>query len=112
MVVGGVWFILGLLILRGANQFPASILTAVVVGLVFGVIMIRLGRMHEYQADGYSLTHMTNPEGMIQATGKFRGFYGKSYTENNNKVIQFMFYRGNPYDNRIKMAQAEIERRK
>jgi len=111
-VVGGVLFIIGLLILRGANQFPASILTAVVVGLVFGVIMIRLGRMHEYQADGYSLTHMTNPEGMIQATGKFRGFYGKSYTENNNKVIQFMFYRGNPYDNRIKMAQAEIERRK
>ena len=112
LVVGVVMFTIGILVLRKIGSFPTSILSTLALGVIFGVIMIRLGRIHEYQADSYSLAHMTNPEGMIQATNKFRGFYGKSYTENNNKVIQFMFYRGNPYDNRIKMAQAEIEKRK
>lgn len=112
LLVGIVLLITGVLILKMIPQFPVFLLCAVVLGIVFGVVMIRLGRIHEYQADRYSAQHMTNPQGMIDATNKFRGFYGKSLTENKNKVIQAMFYRGNPYDNRIKMAQAEITARK
>lgn len=112
LLVGIVLLITGVLILKRIPQLPVSLLCAVAFGIVFGVVMIRLGRIHEYQADRYSAQHMTNPQGMIDATNKFRGFYGKSLTENKNKVIQALFYRGNPYDNRIKMAQTEISARK
>lgn len=112
LLVGNVLLITGVLILKRIPQLPVSLLCAVAFGIVFGVVMIRLGRIHEYQADRYSAQHMTNPQEMIDATNKFRGFYGRSFTENKSKVIQAMFYRGNPYDNRIKMAQAEISARK
>lgn len=112
LLAGTVLLVAGVLILKRIPQFPISLLCAVLFGIVFGVVMIRLGRIHEYQADRYSAQHMTNPQGMIDATNKFRGFYGKSLTENKNKVIQALFYRGNPYDNRIKMAQTEISARK
>ncbi len=112
LIAGTILLAIGILVLRKISPFPTSILSAIALGVVFGIIMIRLGKAHEYQADNFSLKNMTNPEGMIQATNKFRGFYRKrSYTENNNKLISFLFYRGNPYNNRIKMAQTEIERR-
>ncbi len=108
LIIGLVLFFIGLFIINNFIFLP-SMFTAVMLGIVFGVIMIRIGRMHEYQADYFSLKKMTDPTGMISATNKFRGFYGKSYTENRNKLLQFLFYRGNPYANRIKMAEKEIE---
>lgn len=45
---------------------------------------------------------------MITATEKFRSYYGPRYSENSNQIIQWLFYRGNSYDNRIKMAEEEI----
>lgn len=111
LMAGIFLLIVGVLILKRIDILPVSILVSLIFGLIFGILMIRLGRVHEYQADEYSLARMTNPEGMIQATNKFRNYHGQKYTENNNKIIQFMFYRGNPYDNRIVMAKEEIARR-
>jgi Zn-dependent protease with chaperone function len=103
-------FVVGVLILRKVMPIPLSLPTALLLGVIFGILLIRIGRLHEYQADSYSLKHMPNPQGMIAATSKFREFYEASYPK--NKVVQLLFYRGNPYDNRIKMAQAEILARK
>lgn len=111
LVAGIILLIVGVFILKRIDVLPVSIIMSLILGLAFGVLMIRLGRIHEYQADSYSLARMTNPEGMIQATNKFRNYHGQKYTENNNKIIQFMFYRGNPYDNKIVMAKEEIARR-
>lgn len=111
LVAGIFLFIVGVLILKRIDLLLVSIIASLIFGLIFGILMIRLGRVHEYQADRYSLARMMNPEGMIQATDKFRNYHGQKYTENNNKIIQFMFYRGNPYDNRIVMAKEEIARR-
>ncbi len=95
----------GVMMLRKVKKPIPALLVAGFLGLLFGIAMIRLGAFHELRADNYSVTRMTNPEGMINATNKFRGYYGKSLTQTENKVIQWMFYRGNPYDNRIKMAE-------
>jgi len=109
LIIGLVLLIAGLFVFKNVHP-PLSVVIAVILGVVLGVIMIRVGGLHEYQADNFTVRRMTNPEGMIQATNKFKNFYGKSYTEN-NKLLHFLFYRGNPYDNRIKMAEDEIKRR-
>jgi len=110
LTVGIFLFAVGTLILRKIIPLQLSLPTALLLGVVFGIFLICMGRLNEYQADNYSLRHMTNPQGMIAATNKFREFYEDSYPK--NKVVQFLFYRGNPYENRIKMAQAEISARK
>lgn len=97
---------IGTLILKKIMPLQFSLPTAVLIGITCGILLIRLGRLNEYQADSYSLKHMTNPQGMITATNKFRAFYEESYPK--SKFVQFLFYRGNPYDNRIKMAEQEI----
>ena len=81
------------------------------VGLMFGIFMIQIGKVNEIQADRYALKHMTNPQGMISATEIFK----KNYHETafyKNPVTKFLFYRGNPYANRMKMAEEEIHRRR
>lgn len=112
LLLGLVLLMVGIFLLKRIRKPMVGTLGAFLLGLVFGVGMIRFGAFNELQADNYSVTRMTNPEGMIQATQKFRGYYGKSLTQTDNKIIQWMFYRGNPYDNRIKMANDEILRRK
>lgn len=111
-IAGIILFTMGILVLRKINLPKLSIPTALVLGLVFGILMVRIGHFHELQADNYTVKKMTNPEGMIQATNKFQNYHRKRYTQSDNKLIQFLFYRGNPYENRIKMAQEEIKERR
>ena len=73
--------------------------------------MVQLGKKHELQADSFTLKLISDPEGMIIATNRFRSFYGNKYSVNKNKFLQFLFYRANPYNNRIKIANAEISKR-
>jgi Zn-dependent protease with chaperone function len=111
MFAGITFLILGIMILRRIHQNFRVYFAAVLLGVLFGICMIRLGRIHEYNADGYTLKHISNPNGMIEATKNFRGYYGMNFTENKNSLVQWLFYRSNPYDNRIKMAEKEINRR-
>ena len=103
--------ILGLvLLIYGITTVVTQNLSTVptfLLGLIFGIIMIRLGRLHEYEADSYSLSQMTNPEGMISATNKFQAYY----SSHKNKLMETLFYRGNPFSNRLRMAKSEISRR-
>jgi len=46
------------------------------------------------------------------ATKKFQNYHGKRYSPSKIKLIQFLFYRANPYENRIEMTQEEINKRK
>lgn len=99
--------VLGIFIL---NSFQSNVLSALLLGLLFGILMIQFGRLKEVQADNFSLKRMTNPEGMITATNKLVKAWESRSTK--NKIILFLFYRGNPYKNRIKMANSEISDRK
>lgn len=106
-----VLMVVGLFILRKMKSRIVDIIVSLLMAIIFGVVLIQLGKYHELQADAYSVRRMTNPQGMIEATNKFREYYGRSYSQTDNKIIQWMFYRANPYDNRIRMANDEIKRR-
>lgn len=91
------------------NYMKLNILSSIFLGLTFGILMIQSGRLKEVQADTFSLKRMSNPKGMIAATNKlFKAWKNRS---SKNKAILFLFYRGNPYKNRIKMAKNEISAR-
>ena len=100
--------LLGLILLFIGIRLCRSIPAAVFLGLIFGIGVIQLGKLHELQADQYSLDRTSDPQGMITATEKFSRYYGPKYSENVNPVWQWLFYRGNPYDNRIKMAEEKL----
>jgi Zn-dependent protease with chaperone function len=103
--------ILGVYLLKKVKNQKAAILLAALVGVFLGVMFIQLGKLHEIYADRYALKRITDPQGMIAATGKFSGYYGTKYTQSDNLLLHWLFYRANPYDNRIKMAKKEIARR-
>lgn len=102
---GIIFFAIGLFVLV---RFP-SIILAAILGLVFGILMIQLAKISELEADNFSLKRMRNPKGMITATEKFY----KVWKSQDPKIplIRYLFYRGNPYENRIKMATVDIKRR-
>lgn len=102
---------LGIWLLKKFKANKTALPAAAAMGLIFGIMFIQLGKIHELQADQYSLDRMTDPQGMIAATEKFKSYYGPKYSQNTNTLIQWLFYRGNPYDNRIKMAEEEINSR-
>jgi len=104
---GLVFLILGIFTI---NILHLNTIPTMLLGLFFGILMIQLGRFEEIQADNFSLKRMNNPNGMISATKKFsKAWEDKS---SNNSLIRLLFYRKNSYENRIKMANSEIESRK
>ncbi len=107
---GGLLLILGIYLLKKISRNKLAIPSAALLGLILGVVFIQLGKVNELQADQYALERITNPQGMIAATEKFRSYHGKKFTQNSNPILQWLFYRGNPYDNRIKMAQEKLNK--
>lgn len=82
------------------------VLLSVLLGFVLGIIYLQVARIHEYQADRYAVKHISDPRGMIEATKKFESFYKNGPTR--NKILYMIFYRGVPYEERIKMAEKEL----
>lgn len=109
LLIGLVFLAIGLFFLTNISSFQEGIFLSVILGMVFGIGMIQVGRMKELEADRYTLERISNPKGMITATHKFRDAYKNK--SSNNALIRYLFYRGNPYENRIKMANEEIKKR-
>ncbi len=103
--------LIGIFVLSFVPNSLVAFIASITLGTVTGIMLIQIGRRHEVEADTYAVKLMDNPQGMIDATHQFQNFYGKRYSEHNNKFIQYLFYRGNPYENRIRIAKTEIRRR-
>lgn len=88
----------------------AWIITIPLLATVIAVSNIQIARLFERQADEYAARKMRNPHGMISATKHFMHFYGTNPPETSRR--RKLFYRGNPYSERIRIAEKEIERRK
>ena len=111
-LVLGLFFLgLGIIIIKKINGRYLSLIMALILGFVLGVIMIKFGRIHEYQADDYALERISDPRGMIQATKKFKNAANNSIGPK-NKLLEFWFYRSVPYAERIEKAKLEINQRK
>ncbi len=89
------------------SYYNIGLLASTFLSFAFGILMIQVARQYEYQADSYALKRTGNPKGMITATQKFQ----QAYSPPRNKLLDILFYRGNPFANRIKMAKAEINYR-
>lgn len=108
MTFGFLLLLLGMLLLRRIHKFRWGIAGALLLGLGFGVSMIQIGKYNELQADRYSIRRLDNPVAAITATEQFRNYYESTSFRPKSKLLLWLFYRGNPYDNRIKMANDEI----
>ena len=111
LLLGLTFCILGIYLLKQITNTKLSLSFAPMLGLIFGIVLIQFGKINEVEADRYSVSRLSNPNGMVTATENFREYYDGSFTRTDNKVLQWMFYRANPYENRIQMAQEENAKR-
>lgn len=109
LIFGTILFFVGAFILRRIAKTRWSFMLALLIGVLFGILAIQQGRYHELQADDYALSKMDNPMGMITATTKFEQYFEQTHDRPKQALIQQLFYRGNPYENRIKMAEEKLK---
>lgn len=69
-------------------------------GFIFGLLLIQLGKKHEYEADRFAASKLEDTRSMISATAKFEAFYSRPPS-----IFQWLFYRGVPYVERVKIAR-------
>ncbi len=97
-------FIIGCLIVRSRSP-----LIIPVIGVVFGLLYIQFGMRSEYEADNFSVTHITDPRGMISATEKFKNAHDPPLDD--YSPMWPLLYRSTPYHERVNMAEEEIKTR-
>jgi Zn-dependent protease with chaperone function len=88
----------------------AWIVSIPLLALAITISNIQIARLFEHQADEYAARKMHNPHGMISATKRFMAFYGSNPPETSRR--RKLFYRGNPYSERIRIAEKELKIRK
>lgn len=90
-----------------------SFLVWIGIALIIGMIQIQMSRICEYDADDFTLSHITNPKGMITATHKFENAY-KNFDllrHDEDTFLGRLIYMGIPYNERVRNAEREIVRR-
>ncbi|OGV97596.1 hypothetical protein A2W24_06160 [Microgenomates group bacterium RBG_16_45_19] len=97
-------FIVGVLIIHHRSKYLIPI-----VGVILGLLYIQFGSLSEYEADRFTVKHMTNPQGMITATEKFKNAHFPPLDDSSLKWK--LFYRSVPYQDRINIANEEIKSR-
>lgn len=90
-----------------------TIYLAIALGLLLGVMGVQMGKHHEYEAEMYALSRVTNPQGMIHSGErgvrkwyKNRGIVGSLLRKLFNRWEATMHY------HRIGMAKHELKIRK
>lgn len=97
-------FIIGCFIVRMRKLYVIPI-----VGIIFGLLYIQYGMVSEKEADRFAVTHITDPNGMITSTEKFRSAHYPPLDD--YSIFWSLLYRSNPYHVRIEMAKEEILKR-
>lgn len=99
-----VCLVVGIVLLKFTPNTKFVLFLTALVGLILGVFFLQIAKLNEYQADRYAAQHISDPQGMIDATENFENYFGD---QKRNKLLQFLFYRGVPYQDRIKIAEQE-----
>lgn len=92
----------------GLYSIPILLLMA----FIFNVIYQQIGRVTEYFADRYAVTHIDDPNNMIRANRKLRKRALRHRSVYNSEILLFLFAPHISYSNRILMAQRKIIVRK
>jgi Zn-dependent protease with chaperone function len=80
------------------------------IGIMLGLLYIQVGMHNEYEADHFALIHITDPQGMITATHKFKAQQFPKIDD--HSLTWKLLLRSTPYYERVNMANEEIEARK
>lgn len=90
-------------------QFAAvkRVVVAMVISIFFAGLLIQIGKLHELEADRFTLSRLSDPQGMIQATHKLQA----NNPARPDGMVEFLLFRSLPYHYRIEMAELEIEKR-
>lgn len=97
-------FIVGALIIHHRSKYLIPI-----VGVILGLLYIQFGTLSEYEADRFTVKQMTDPQGMITATEKFKNAHFPPLDDYSMRWK--LFYRSVPYHDRIELAKKEIAAR-
>jgi Zn-dependent protease with chaperone function len=96
--------LIGIIILRKRTIFLTP-----VIGIVFGLLFIQFATRSEYESDHYAVSRITDPNGMITSTAKFKNDH---YLVLNDYGIKWkLLYRSTPYHVRIQIVENEIAKR-
>lgn len=106
LILGSAFLMAGIKTLKKYPALPLS----VALGVLCGIAMIQVGRIYEVQADQYALVKIENPQGMMSASQAFKNYYD-NHGGTPTSISRLLFFRGNPYESRIRMAEDEIKRR-
>lgn len=107
-LLGIILVTLGILILKKQRQVKKTLLVSIILGAVFGLILLQYGKFNEYEADHYAITKMDDPQGAIDAAYRFKEAYSHP---DRDSSIHMLFYRRIPYYERINTAEIEIANR-
>jgi Zn-dependent protease with chaperone function len=85
----------------------------IVIAIAIGLIQIQMSRILEYEADTFALKYMSNPQGMITATHKFQKAYARFdvIRHDEDTFLGRLIYMGIPYNERVRNAEREVNRR-
>lgn len=98
-------FILGLWVIRKLHLWLVPI-----VGVILALGFIQVGARYEYEADHFALKRMTDPNGMITATAKFKAQQIPRIDD--RSIMWKLLLRSTPYYERENLANEEIQARK
>lgn len=86
-----------------------SLLLSLILAIVLSILCIQIIRWTiEYVADAYSISRVSNPNGVITAQNKFRNAYDKNLFNSEKSLLRFLFYWNIYPSKRIEMAQKRL----
>ena len=62
-----IFLVIGIAILLIFHNFIFQLITSIILAVLLGLLTIKIGKYHEYEAEDYALKKVTNPQGMIEA---------------------------------------------
>ncbi len=99
-----VLLIIGIVFLKNKR-----IVWAPVVAVVFGLLFIQFATLSEYEADRFAVSHISDPNGMITATARFKNDH--ALVLDDHSLEWKLLYRSTPYHIRVEIAVDEISKR-
>ncbi len=98
-----IW-VTGILILK----FVSNVFLVVLISIVLSLLVIRLMRFLEWEADRFAINNVDNPKGVITAQEKFKEINGKLSFYQKGIFRQLLFWNILPVE-RVKLAEQRIK---
>lgn len=86
-----------------------NIFSTILLSLILSIISVQIiRRIVEYEADKFSISRVTNPQGVITAQDKFRKYYTNSVFGSEDSIVRKLFHWNISPVLRIKMAKQRL----